>query len=119
MTTPRCAALQSAVERAEESLRHVEERSRQAVEALSANCTPSKPNLLANLNAIRAHRRRLAERGAGTAEIGTAQLLAAAIWRLADTVLTQNAKRKGAKAAPLNLRGNSSGYWWSRPGSNR
>ena len=31
-TTPRCAALQSAVERAEESLRHVEERSRQAVE---------------------------------------------------------------------------------------
>lgn len=30
--TPRSAALQSAVERAEESLRHVEARSRQAVE---------------------------------------------------------------------------------------
>ena len=30
--TPRCAALQSAVERAEESLRHTEERARQAVE---------------------------------------------------------------------------------------
>jgi outer membrane protein TolC len=30
--TPRCAALQSAVERAEESLRHVEERARQSVE---------------------------------------------------------------------------------------
>jgi hypothetical protein len=32
MTTPRCAALQSAVERAEESLRLVEARSRQAVD---------------------------------------------------------------------------------------
>jgi hypothetical protein len=31
MTTPRCAALQSAVERSEETLRHVEERSRRAV----------------------------------------------------------------------------------------